>query len=54
MMLSNFFESWTFQLLGSLPGVDPNDPAIQQALKNLQQQGEKKDKKKDDDTKKEG
>eukprot|EP00816_Leptocylindrus_hargravesii_P004884 CAMPEP_0196802806 /NCGR_PEP_ID=MMETSP1362-20130617/2363_1 /TAXON_ID=163516 /ORGANISM="Leptocylindrus danicus, Strain CCMP1856" /LENGTH=428 /DNA_ID=CAMNT_0042174207 /DNA_START=40 /DNA_END=1326 /DNA_ORIENTATION=+ len=33
------------QLLGSLPGVDPNDPAIQNALKNLnqQQQQNKKD-----------
>ena len=31
------------QLLGSLPGVDPNDPAIQNALKNLNQQQQKKD-----------
>jgi len=37
------------QLLGSLPGVDPNDPAIQNALKNLNQ-SEKKDG--DDKTKK--
>jgi len=39
------------QLLGSLPGVNPNDPAIQSALQNLQ--GDKKedgeDKKKDGD-----
>lgn len=34
------------QLLGSLPGVDPNDPDIQNALKNA--------KKDDDDDKKEG
>jgi len=32
------------QLLGSLPGVNPNDPAIQSALQNLNQ-----DKKEDDD-----
>jgi len=32
------------QLLGSLPGVDPNDPAIQNALRNFnQQQQEEKD-----------
>eukprot|EP00429_Kryptoperidinium_foliaceum_P000514 CAMPEP_0176010414 /NCGR_PEP_ID=MMETSP0120_2-20121206/4755_1 /TAXON_ID=160619 /ORGANISM="Kryptoperidinium foliaceum, Strain CCMP 1326" /LENGTH=408 /DNA_ID=CAMNT_0017343243 /DNA_START=148 /DNA_END=1374 /DNA_ORIENTATION=- len=40
------------QLLGTLPGVDANDPAIQNALQNLQ--GDKKDdddKKKDDDKK---
>jgi 26S proteasome regulatory subunit N10 len=36
------------QLLGSLPGVNPNDPAIQSALQNLNQ-GDKKD----DDKKKE-
>jgi len=36
------------QLLGSLPGVDANDPAIQNALQNLR---EKKD---DDDDKKDG
>jgi len=35
------------QLLGSLPGVDPNDPAIQSALKNLKKDG-------DDDKKDEG
>ncbi|KAL3913991.1 MAG: hypothetical protein SGILL_006275 [Bacillariaceae sp.] len=42
------------QLLGSLPGVNPNDPAIQNALSNLKD-GEKKDddKKKGDDDKKE-
>jgi 26S proteasome regulatory subunit N10 len=42
------------QLLGSLPGVNPNDPAIQSALSNVKD-GEKKDKdKKDgDDDKKE-
>eukprot|EP00593_Proboscia_inermis_P010745 CAMPEP_0171322238 /NCGR_PEP_ID=MMETSP0816-20121228/114834_1 /TAXON_ID=420281 /ORGANISM="Proboscia inermis, Strain CCAP1064/1" /LENGTH=189 /DNA_ID=CAMNT_0011820663 /DNA_START=403 /DNA_END=972 /DNA_ORIENTATION=- len=34
------------QLLGSLPGVDPNDPAIQNALKNLNP--DKKDEKKKD------
>ena len=37
------------QLLGSLPGVNTNDPAIQSALQNLNQ-GDKKD----DDDKKEG
>ena len=36
------------QLLGSLPGVNPNDPAIQSALQNLNQG----DKKEDDDKKK--
>ena len=35
------------QLLGSLPGVDPNDPAIQNALQNLR--GKKKDGDNDDD-----
>uniref|UniRef100_A0A7S2LGX4 VWFA domain-containing protein n=1 Tax=Leptocylindrus danicus TaxID=163516 RepID=A0A7S2LGX4_9STRA len=42
------------QLLGSLPGVDPNDPAIQNALKNLnqQQQQNKKDGDGDGDDKK--
>jgi 26S proteasome regulatory subunit N10 len=34
------------QLLGSLPGVDPNDPAIQNALSNLKD-GEKKNEDKD-------
>mmetsp|Transcript_87811 Transcript_87811/g.171769 ORF Transcript_87811/g.171769 Transcript_87811/m.171769 type:complete len:168 (+) Transcript_87811:113-616(+) len=38
------------QLLGTLPGVDPNDPAIQRALKNLQ--GDKKEE--EDDKKKDG
>jgi len=39
------------QLLGSLEGVDPNDPAIQNALRNLKQSsGDKKD----DDKKKSG
>ncbi|KAL3936932.1 MAG: hypothetical protein SGARI_002345 [Bacillariaceae sp.] len=37
------------QLLGSLPGVDPNDPQIQNALSNIKD-GDKKD----DDKKKEG
>merc|ERR1719273_2297315 len=45
------------QLLGSLPGVDPNDPAIQSALRNLQQNqsssDENKDSKEDDNSKKE-
>jgi len=35
------------QLLGSLPGVDPNDPAIQNALKNLKKEKDGDDKKKD-------
>jgi len=39
------------QLLSSMPGVDPNDPAIQQALQALQR-GEKK--KKDNGDKKDG
>eukprot|EP00550_Attheya_septentrionalis_P000798 CAMPEP_0198290498 /NCGR_PEP_ID=MMETSP1449-20131203/8341_1 /TAXON_ID=420275 /ORGANISM="Attheya septentrionalis, Strain CCMP2084" /LENGTH=435 /DNA_ID=CAMNT_0043989007 /DNA_START=155 /DNA_END=1462 /DNA_ORIENTATION=+ len=34
------------QLLGSMPGVDPNDPAIQNALRNLNQGEDKKDEKK--------
>jgi hypothetical protein len=38
--------------LGSLPGVDPNDPAIQNALRNLND-ADKKDDKKDDSSKKE-
>jgi 26S proteasome regulatory subunit N10 len=38
------------QLLGSLPGVDPNDPAIQSALSHLK----KDDDKKDDEKKKGG
>jgi len=38
------------QLLGSLPGVDPNDPAIQNALRNLNQD-EKNDEEKDNDKK---
>jgi len=43
------------QLLGSLPGVNPNDPAIQSALQNLKKDTENDDtKKKDnDDDKKE-
>jgi len=45
------------QLLGSLPGVDPNDPAIQSALRNLQENqsssDENKDSKEDDNSKKE-
>jgi len=41
------------QLLGSLPGVDPNDPAIQSALRNLNE-GDNKDDKKGGDSKKEG
>lgn len=42
------------QLLGTLPGVDPNDPAIQRALKNLQgdKKDEEEDKKKDGDSSK--
>jgi len=39
------------QLLGSLPGVNPNDPAIQSALQNLNQ--DDNEKKKDDDDKNE-
>jgi len=35
------------QLLGSLPGVDPNDPSIQNALRNLNQ-GEEKNESSDD------
>jgi len=43
------------QLLGSLPGVDPNDPAIQNALRNLNQDEkneskEEKDKDKTEDS----
>lgn len=39
------------QLLGSLPGVNPNDPAIQNALSNLKD-GKKKDDDKEDNDKK--
>jgi 26S proteasome regulatory subunit N10 len=39
------------QLLGSLPGVNPNDPAIQSALQNLNKDDDEK--KKDDDKKEE-
>jgi len=39
------------QLLGSLPGVDPDDPAIQSALRNLNEASEASDKK-DKDSKK--
>ena len=38
------------ELLGSMPGVDPNDPEIQEALRKAQE-GKKDDKKKDDDKK---
>jgi len=42
------------QLLGSLPGVNPNDPAIQSALQNMKKgDDDDKDKKKDADDKKE-
>ena len=41
------------QLLGSLPGVNPNDPAIQSALKNLEKK-EGDDDKDDNDKKKDG
>ena len=40
----------TQQLLGSLPGVDPNDPDIQNALKNAKKDSD--DDKKDGDEKK--
>jgi hypothetical protein len=41
-------------LLGSLEGVDPNDPAIQNALRNLNESsGEKDDEKKKGGDKKE-
>jgi 26S proteasome regulatory subunit N10 len=42
------------QLLGSLPGVNPNDPAIQSALKNLEEQKKDSGKKGGDDKKKDG
>jgi len=44
------------QLVGSLPGVNPNDPAIQSALSNMEQDGKpaaKDDNDDDDDKKKE-
>ncbi|OEU21728.1 hypothetical protein FRACYDRAFT_178897 [Fragilariopsis cylindrus CCMP1102] len=43
------------QLLGSLPGVNPNDPAIQSALQNLNKDddGKKKDDDKEEEDKKE-
>jgi len=41
------------QLLGSLPGVNPNDPAIQNALQNINKDDGDGDKKKDDNKKEE-
>lgn len=41
------------QLLGSLPGVNPNDPAIQTALQNMKKEGDGEDDKKDGGDKKE-
>jgi 26S proteasome regulatory subunit N10 len=41
------------QLLGSLPGVNPDDPAIQNALRNLQDKKDGDDKDKKDGDKKE-
>ena len=39
------------QLLGSLPGVDPNDPQIQEALRSINEgtkkEGDEKDESKD-------
>jgi hypothetical protein len=35
--------------LGSLPGVDPNDPAIRDALRNLSEADKKDEKDKNDD-----
>ena len=43
----HLFPPSALQLLGSLPGVDPNDPDIQNALKNAKKDG-------DDDKKKDG
>jgi len=40
------------QFLGSLPGVDPNDPGIQSALRNLNADKDKKDEAKKDEDKK--
>eukprot|EP00562_Extubocellulus_spinifer_P003738 CAMPEP_0178537530 /NCGR_PEP_ID=MMETSP0696-20121128/36642_1 /TAXON_ID=265572 /ORGANISM="Extubocellulus spinifer, Strain CCMP396" /LENGTH=485 /DNA_ID=CAMNT_0020169771 /DNA_START=104 /DNA_END=1561 /DNA_ORIENTATION=+ len=42
------------QLLGSLPGVDPNDPDIQNALKNLKKDDDDDKDKDKDDKKKDG
>ena len=36
------------QLLGSLPGVNPDDPAIQEALRNAKDDADKKEDAKDD------
>ncbi|KAL5698337.1 hypothetical protein ACHQM5_029390 [Ranunculus cassubicifolius] len=36
-------ESFMSSILGSLPGVDPNDPSVRDLLASLQTQGEKKD-----------
>lgn len=36
------------QLLGSMPGVDPNDPAIQEALRKANEDARKKDDDKDE------
>jgi len=32
-----------FQLVGSIPGVDPNDPAIKDAMKKDKKDGDKKE-----------
>merc|ERR1739841_425392 len=37
------------QLLESMPGVDPNDPSIREALEGLEKTNEDTDKKKKDD-----
>ena len=42
------------QLLGSLPGVDPNDPSIKSALENLEKSNQDNDDKDDKDDKDEG
>ncbi len=41
------------QLVGSLPGVNPNDPAIQSALSNMEEDGKPAAKEEDNDKKKE-
>jgi len=41
------------ELLGSMPGVDPNDPEIQEALRKAQEKKKKEGEKKDGDDKKE-
>ena len=41
LLVSYFFG--IFQLVGSIPGMDPNDPAIKDAMKKGKKDGDKKE-----------